>query len=228
MANSLSLVEMHPGVWRGSQAQMKQSRLLPTGFTHFDSALSGGFPASGVIRIVCLPGCGELSFLKSVFNSLQAETLAMFINAPGMLTAPWLNRTGLNPSDCKLVTAPDDLSGWATEEAIKSDACSIVCCWTKSILPGQARRLQVAAAQHECMVVLFEHPVNVQHPLPIALDLLFMPATEGFEVNINKQLKGWPVRGVKERFKYTPDNSAIASAMSRFNRLPEQDGARHG
>lgn len=216
MANSLSLVEQHPAIWRGGDASTLQPNRTPTGFSALDKALRGGIPDWGVIRLRHLPGTGELSFLSALIKNREQAPHCAFVNPPGIILAPWLEQLGVNPAHTLLINTDSELAKWATESCIKSSACHVVFMWVTGLSAKEARRLQVATQHTHCQVFLFEPLTAKRHSLPISLDLSLSPTEQGFEIDVHKQFAGWSHQQIPVSFSYTPNNSPIASVFRLY------------
>jgi len=227
MASLLSLVEKHPAIWRGNQAPIGQSRRLATGYLPLDEAILGGFPEYGVVRISGRTGIGELSLLKNVFTQTGENAFYLFVNPPGVLITNSLRRVNVVPENVHVVSTSSELSLWAAEEAIKSASCSVLLLWCERTNAAQVRRLQVAAAQHECLVVIFEPESQRSAALPVPLDLTITAIDEGLQVNIRKLQGGWPKQNIVVPISFTPNNTTITSLMRKYS-VHSQDDALHG
>ncbi|MBU2979827.1 hypothetical protein [Alteromonas sp. C1M14] len=216
MAKSLTLIEQHPAVWRGNQSPSLLAKRVPTCIADLDTALSGGFPEWGVIRIRARQGTGELSFLKHLVGQKPADKLITFINAPGHILAPWLKNLGVEPIHCWLIDTTDEFSKWSAEESIRSGACHCVFLWVNNLSPKQARRLQVATEQHHCQVIIYEALSCSRRALPIPLDLSLYATEEGLKVDIHKQQGGWAKDDIYFSFSYTPNNQKLHDMMGRY------------
>ena len=216
MAHSLSLVEQHPAIWRGGDAGTLQPNRTPTGYNALDKVLRGGIPDWGVIRLRHMPGTGELSFLSSVIKNKGQAPHCAFVNPPGIILAPWLERLGVDPSHTLLIDTDNELAKWATELCIKSSACHIVFLWVSGLSVKEARRLQVATQNTHCQVFLFEPLTSKRHSLPVTLDLTLSPTEQGFNIDVHKQLAGWSHQQIPISFDYTPNNSTLSHVFRLY------------
>ena len=228
MASLLSLVEKHPAIWRGNQAPVSPSRRLATGYLHLDEAILGGLPEHGVIRICSRMGIGELSLLKKVFSQSGDNAFYLFINPPGLLLSNNLGRVNISHSNVNVVNTSPELGLWTAEEGIKSASCTVILLWCEHINATQARRLQVAAAQHECLVVIFEPDNKRTEPLPVPLDMSLAATENGLKIDIRKLQGGWPKQNILIPVSFTPDNSIISLMMRKYNAHYDEDDALHG
>ncbi len=227
MASLLSLVEKHPAIWRGNQAPVSHSRRLATGYLHLDEAILGGLPTYGVTRIRSRAGIGELSLLKNVFSQSGDNAFYLFINPPGTLLSNSLSRVNISHSNVSVVNTSAELSLWTAEEGIKSASCTVILIWCEHINATQARRLQVAAAQHECLVVIFEPDNKRTEPLPVPLDMSLKATDNGLNIDIRKLQGGWPKQNIQVPISFTPDNNMISALMRKYT-LHYEDDALHG
>lgn len=216
MANSLSIVEQHPAIWRGGNANTPQPNRTPTGYASLDHALRGGIPNWGVIRLRHLPGTGELSFLSALLKNRKQTLHCAFVNPPGIILAPWLKQLGVNPAHALLINTDNELAKWATETCVRSSACHVVFMWVTGLTVKQARRLQVAAQNTQCQVFLFESLTAARRSLPVSLDLSLQPTEQGFSVEVHKQLAGWSHQQIPVYFGYTPNNNILAKVFRLY------------
>lgn len=211
---SITQLQQHRQIWRASDPQAASQARLASGFANLDTLLGGGFPQAGLVRIRSLPGVGELTLLQQLMRHNPQQKLLMFINAPGMITEAWLQQLELDPHQIictRPATSEDAL--WAAEQCVKSEACYLVILWHNQVTPKQARRLQVAASQHHVLCVLYEASQAARVALPVALDLSLYSARHGLQVEIAKQVGGWPGQHTEVALPYTPHNTTITRLM---------------
>lgn len=217
MSDKLRLIEKHPHIWRAATGAQDSAGRLPTGYADLDKALNGGVPAHGLVRVRACLGIGEVSAFLPVFRQCPAHQFTVFVNPPGAVHAPWLLTQGFCLEQVYVVTPETwDDALWATEQCIKNDACQMVLCWLDHITPKQARRLQVAAAQHQCLCLLYESVSVARQALPVVLDLALQPVHNGLNVEIHKQRGGWAHDGIVIPLTHLPSNDAIARAMLQY------------
>ena len=81
---------------------------------------------------------------------------------------------------------------WATEQALRSGACSAVLCWPEQINERRFRRLQLAAKAGDCWCVVFRKSHFANSGSPAALRLLVSSQNRQPLVEIIKQRGGRP------------------------------------
>ncbi|WP_414829192.1 recombinase RecA [Alteromonas sp. H39] len=208
MAESLTSLEKHPLIWRGNQTPSALSR-LSTGHAILDKHLLGGLPCAGLVRVQATVGVGELSLLKGALLSGRRHKLRVFINAPGDVHAPWLHHGGFDDIQTLQITpANDEEALWSAEQCLKSGVCHSVILWISRLHSRQARRLQIAASDNDCLCLIYQHS-HIVSGLPILLDLKVRPHKQGLCVDIIKIQGGKPVDNLILPLKHTPDNSVI-------------------
>ncbi len=208
MAESISSLEKHPLIWRGTQTPSAMTR-LPTGHAILDTHLLGGLPAAGLVRVQAPLGIGELSLLQGALFSGRQHKLRVFINVPGDIHAPWLQHNGIDETKILQINpANEEDALWAAEQCLKSAVCHSVILWVSALSLRQARRLQVAASDNDCLCLLFQHQ-HIESGLPVLLDLRVKPHSHGLCVDILKLQGGRPKENLLLPLRHTPDNSAI-------------------
>ncbi len=158
----------HPKILRADKAPALS--LFPTGFPALDRLLRGGWPAAALTEIfVERYGCGELSLLlPALVKQAENAGLLLWVAPPYIPYAPALKLAGIDLSRLLIVNAADDKDAlWSMEQAIKSSACFVVLGWAATVNIHALRRLQLAAEQHSCWVVLFR-PVRFVNAQSVA------------------------------------------------------------
>ncbi len=217
MSDSFTQLAKHPQLWRASYKPSADSARVASGFATLDSALGGGWPLAGLIRVRAQKGIGEVELFLTLLRAVRHHRLIMFVNPPGLLQANWLIKQNVDLNRVFSLTGQHEENLWAAEQCLKSDACHAVLLWSEQrISLTQARRLQVCAKQHHSLCILFEHP-NVQRlPFPLELDLSIKRQQTELTINIEKQMGGWPQPGLKITFSPHPDNQPIISAFEKY------------
>ena len=168
-----------PHLWRG-QAGCPAHNTRATGFEALDRALSGGWPWGAVIEIfVERYGSGELSLLMPSLASLSANATAgsgffVFVAPPWVPYPPALIRHGIDVGRVLVVRPSRSMKEetmWATEQAVRSGASSAVLAWLGSANDTVLRRLQLAAEERGCGLVLFRPERAMRQRSPAALRL---------------------------------------------------------
>lgn len=193
-----------PQVWRGKAGHSSHA-VLATGFDALDRKLSGGWPWGAVTEIfVERHGSGELSLLMPALASLSADAESnggwiVWVAPPWVPYAPALTRCGIKLERILLVDPaahPDVQKSfarkgaaalWAVEQALRSAATVVVLAWLESATDTQLRRLQLAAEERHCGLMLFRPATALRHRSPAALRVkLSASAGGGTRVDILK------------------------------------------
>ena len=175
MSAALDALLHHPAIWRGDRLSRVDSPSVPTGFSALDAELpGGGWPTAALTEI--LPqheGIGELRILGCALAALSAQKrMCVWIAPPHLPYAPALAAAGIDLAHLIIVTtrsARETL--WATEQALRSNACGAVLAWPGSVKYTELRRLQIAAEGHCVMAVLFRLPDAARETTCAALRL---------------------------------------------------------
>ncbi|MEO8441816.1 MAG: translesion DNA synthesis-associated protein ImuA [Betaproteobacteria bacterium] len=160
--NALAALLAHANIWRGDQLSRVASASVPTGFPALDAELpGGGWPTAALTEI--LPqheGIGELRILGAALAALSAQQRTLvWIAPPHPPYAPALAALGIDLARLIIVTtrSPKETL-WATEQALRSQACGAVLAWPGAIKYPELRRLQLAAEGNPVLAVLFRLP----------------------------------------------------------------------
>ncbi|MDQ3270159.1 MAG: translesion DNA synthesis-associated protein ImuA [Pseudomonadota bacterium] len=158
-------------VWRGLPLPPPASR-QPTGYAWLDAALPcGGWPEAALTELL-LPadGVGELRLLWPTLARLSHQDGMIALIAPPYLPfAPAWVGAGVQLGRLQVVRAsPRDLL-WATEQCLRSAACSAVLCWPQQADDRSLRRLQVAAETGQCLGFALRPVSAAANPSPAAL-----------------------------------------------------------
>lgn len=175
-----------PHVWRG-QAHSSTHPVLATGFDALDQKLSGGWPWGAITEIfVDRYGIGELSLLMPSLASLSRQKTIengwiVWVAPPLVPYAPALVRAGVDLGRVLLVdpaagpsTSPAKINEnalWATEQALRSGASVVVLAWLRAASDTVLRRLQLAAEEQRCGLMLFRPEAALKQRSPAALRL---------------------------------------------------------
>ncbi|MCW8091195.1 recombinase RecA [Alteromonas sp. ASW11-130] len=219
MSDSLTHLVKHPKLWRASyKSSVENDARIASGFTVLDSALNGGWPLAGLIRLRTLKGIGEVKLFLTLLQKIRKHQLIMFINAPGRVQSSWLIKHGIEAENVFSLCGKHDENLWAAEQCLKSDACQVVLLWsTQNLSLTQARRLQVCAKQHQSICILFEYQDVPRQSLPVELDLSIMREKAEVIINVDKQMGGWPHPGLRVAFSPNPNNNPILSAFEHYS-----------
>ncbi len=165
----------HPAVWLGNQLGNVTSPSVPSGFAELDAELpGGGWPTAALTEI--LPrheGIGELRILGPALAALAHEgRMLVWIAPPYLPYSPALAAAGIDLARLLIVrTRSPRETLWATEQALRSNACGAVLAWPVNIKYAELRRLQLAGEGNPVLAVLFRPPRVAAEPTPAALRL---------------------------------------------------------
>jgi len=157
--NALAAILAHPAVWLGKALSRVACASVPTGFSALDAELpGGGWPTAALTEI--LPqheGIGELCILGAALAVLSAQKRTLvWIAPPHLPYAPALAALGIDLARVIIVTTRSPRETlWATEQALRSQACGAVLAWPGAIKYPELRRLQLAAEGNPVLAVLF-------------------------------------------------------------------------
>jgi len=213
--------DWHARVWRGKAATAARA-VIPTGFPELDSVLPGGGWPLGAITEILVDGygIGELGLLMPALEALTKENPAKpkqwvaWIAPPFIPYAPALQQRGVN-IDRLLMIHP--ASGgksrlWAIEQAVRSGSSAGVLAWVAAADDVILRRLQLAAEEQGCWVLLFRPADARWQRSPAALRVHLSQAQEGTRVEIIKCQGGRP--GIVDVAGFALDGAA-SQASSR-------------
>ncbi|MDD1795284.1 translesion DNA synthesis-associated protein ImuA [Enterovibrio sp. ZSDZ42] len=187
------ILALHSGIWTANRLYQPQTQYLSSGHEIIDEKLEGGWPKSGVVELQ-LPcfGIGELRLvLPSIASALKHSELVVFAAPPGELNPIALCQADLDLNKVIILhsTLPSTL--WCIEQAIKSGCCRTAVLWGKSLSVTQARRLQLAATENDCLLFMFTYQASSQG-LPVSCRLAMTPSEEGLNVRVVKR-RGLPI-----------------------------------
>lgn len=193
MSTELDLLLRRPDIWKPGERRAPSKTGLPTGFPALDAALrESGWPRGTLIELLTSQsGTGELRLLLPALANLSTRGFyQIWIDPPQIPFAPGLSLRGIDLR--RLVVArPQDHRQWlwATEQALRSSGCGAVVCWAKEGRSRYAelRKLQVAAAERDCIGFVFGHPRNAEAASPAALRLRLAAEARGLAIDIVKQ-----------------------------------------
>lgn len=158
-------------VWRGQPAPRAPSK-QPTGLPALDQALpDGGWPETGLTELL-LPadGVGELRLLWPALARLsQTDGMIALIAPPYLPYAPAWANAGIRLQRLQIIHADPRDALWATEQCLRSAACSAVLCWPRQVDDRALRRLQVAAEAGQCQGFAMRPLKTARNPSPAVL-----------------------------------------------------------
>jgi cell division inhibitor SulA/protein ImuA len=193
---SLDELLRHPALWRArEQEAAARPPGLPTGFAELDHRLpGGGWPRQGLIEILterC--GVGELGLMLPALAALCAGSggWLAWVAPPYQPYAPALAAGGIDVQRVLVVRAGTH-AAWAMEQALRSEACSVVLGWAQPRGPHALRRLQLAAEQSRCLAVLFRRSGETEAATPAVLRLELRPDGNLLDVWILQSRGGCP------------------------------------
>jgi hypothetical protein len=191
------VLPQHPALWRGGELARTAAPGVATGFAALDRELpGGGWPVGSLAEIMpAHEGIGELRLLGPALAHLsQAGKPLFWIAPPHLPYAPALAAAGIALSQLAIVrtrTPQDTL--WATEQALRANACGAVVAWPAAGVDYTAlRRLQVAAEGSRALAFLFRPPRAARETSPAALRLLLDTERGGLAITIAKR-RGAPL-----------------------------------
>ena len=178
----------HPQILRADKTHAQT--LLPTGFVELDRLLRGGWPAAALTEVfVERYGGGEISLLLPALRQRALSAgLIVWVSPPYTPYAPALTLAGLDLSRMLVVGATDNQDAlWSIEQAAKSGVSVAVLGWAAAVSDHALRRLQLAAEQHGCWVLLFRPVRFVRGRSVAALRLRVSPQSgNGLQVRVLK------------------------------------------
>jgi len=175
----MKLDDLNLLVWRGKGAHRPRNGLA-TGYRTLDDFLPGGGWPRGALTEVLIEtyGIGELALLVPALAALTnpdparpARKWVTWIAPPFVPYAPALQQRGIALDSVLLIhpTAGAKNRLWAVEQVVKSGTSSAVLAWLAAADDVALRRLQLAAEQHDCWVVLFRPAGACNERSPAAL-----------------------------------------------------------
>ena len=210
--------DWHARVWRGKVATVARA-VIPTGFHELDRALPGGGWPLGAITEILVDGygIGELGLLMPALEALTKEDPARpkkwvaWIAPPFVPYAPALQQHGVNIDRLLMIhpTSGGKSRLWAIEQAIRSGSSVGVLAWVAAVDDVILRRLQLAAEEHGCWVVLFRPTSARLQRSPAALRIHLSQARVSTRVEILKCWGGRP--GVVDVVGFALDSAQVSS-----------------
>lgn len=164
-------------VWKGHARPGTSVAPQPTGWQELDDALpTAGWPEAALSELL-LPadGLGELRLLWPTLARLsQRKEAVIALVCPPYRPCPaaW-HAAGIRLSALQLIAATNPREAlWATEQCLRSGACSAVLGWPRNADDRALRRLQVAAETGQALGFAFRPAKAAANPSPAALRLL--------------------------------------------------------
>jgi hypothetical protein len=234
--------DWHARIWRGRGAAAAVTRaVVATGFRDLDRVLPGGGWPLGAITEILVDGygIGELGLLMPALAALTKEDPARpkkwiaWIAPPFVPYAPALQQHGVNIERLLMVHPTGGLKNrlWAIEQTVRSGSSAGVLAWIADAgmhprgraLQGAIledivlRRLQLAAEDQGCWVLLFRPSSALLKRSPAALRILLSNAQSqaptATRVEIVKCRGGRP--GIVDVAGFALDTASVGQASHR-------------
>lgn len=193
--------DLNARVWRGRAASISRA-VLATGFSNLDRQLpGGGWPTGAIIEIIVDGyGIGELALLMPALVALtrhdpvQSPKWVAWVAPPFVPYAPALQQHGVNVERLLMIHPGrgDKNRLWAVEQVVRSGSSAGVLAWVGTADDVMLRRLQLAAEDQNCWLVLFRPQSARRQRSPAALRLLLSPHVATMRVEILKCRGGRP------------------------------------
>jgi hypothetical protein len=184
-------LDQMPQVWRAESLGRSPLPHVASGHGELDTLLGGGWPVPALIEVLCdQEGIGELTLLLPLLRALlnqREESVALWIAPPHALHGVALLQQGLDPARhwlCPRASERD--AAWATELALKSNACAVVLTWLRQPAAAVLRRLKLATSTGQTTAVLFRSARAAQTPSPATVRLQLHAHSEQLEVRLLK------------------------------------------
>jgi len=193
MNEIIELLQRKNLVWHAT-GKMPIKDVTPSGYSELDEKLQGGFPKVGVIEVRTPIGIGELRLLLPNITQQAQNRITVFIQPPGFINAEHMHNQGLDLNNIIIIYPASTKEGlWASEQCLKSGACSSVLFWCQSLEVHQVRRFQAAAELGNCLQFLIKGEQTNSLSIPVSLSMQLSPHPYGIEVSIPKRRGGWPL-----------------------------------
>ena len=165
-------------IWRLNDAHNLASQTKPklnTGFEELNQLLTlHGWPLNGINELnLEHHGIGELRLLIPALQKFKTQNI-LLIAPPFLPFAPALAKYGFQ-TERWLVAQTNSIQDrlWAAEQALLSDSCAAVLCWTNhhKLNHKALRRLQLASKKSKAWFVLLRDQSCLQSPSTASLRL---------------------------------------------------------
>ncbi len=215
--------EWQTRIWRGKGASVARA-VIPTGFDALDRHLPGGGWPLGAITEIFVDGygIGELGLLMPALAALTKEDPAKppkwvaWISPPFVPYAPALQQRGLNIDRLLMIhpTSGNKSRLWAIEQVVRSGSSAGVLAWVATAGAEDVilRRLQLAAEDQACWVLLFRPTIASRQRSPAALRIRLSQAQAATRVEIFKCRGGRP--GVVDIANFALDAGGFSAGAS--------------
>jgi cell division inhibitor SulA/protein ImuA len=215
-------IDWHARIWRGNAATVARG-VVPTGFRELDRVLPGGGWPLGAITEILVDGygIGELGLLMPALAALTKEDPARpkkwvaWIAPPFVPYAPALLQHRVNIDRLLMIhpTAGSKNRLWAIEQTVRSGSSAGVLAWIASADDVILRRLQLAAEEQRCWVLLFRPGSARQQRSPAALRIALSHVQTATRVEIVKCRGGRP--GIVDVAGFALDVPPVGRASQR-------------
>lgn len=164
-------------VWKGHARSTVAIAPQSTGWDELDAALpTAGWPEAALSELL-LPadGVGELQLLWPALARLsqRKDAVIALVCPPYRPYPPAWHAAGIRLSALQVITAGNPREAlWATEQCLRSGACSAVLGWPRQADDRALRRLQVAAETGQASGFVFRPMKAAANPSPACLRLL--------------------------------------------------------
>lgn len=176
-------------LWQGQS--VRNAAVYSSGEATLDAQLiGGGWPAHGLLEcLTTLPAPALLSLWLPVWRHLSAHGKGLgILNAPHRLSAEGLSQQGIQPALVHVIHCPLDQQAWTLEQlACSGTLASLLCCTEAPYQTKQLRRLQLAAQDTGCQVVLLRHSHTRHHPSPAPTRWVLMREQQRWQIDLFKQ-----------------------------------------
>lgn len=188
-AAKLSLEDIHPLLWRGTQLATGGSRVVPCGNAAMAAELPGGGWPVGALTDVLVQqaGCGELRLMRPAL-ALSDACPVMLIQPPHRLQLSafgWWGMTGKNLTVLRATSTTDAL--WSAEQVLRAGTCAVLVFWQNHARPEALRRLHLVAQTAETLFVMVRPLAAAADSSPAPLRLALRPARGGVNVEFVKR-----------------------------------------
>jgi protein ImuA len=184
--------ELKTRVWRGRTTAAPRA-VIATGYAPLDRYLPGGGWPIGAITEIFVDGygIGELTLLMPALRTLTrapSKKWVAWIAPPFVPYAPALSQHGVDTDRLLMIHPSKGHKNrlWAIEQVVRSGSSSAVLAWLSVADDMILRRMQLAAEDQACWVLLFR-PRSVQlQRSPAMLRILLSQEAGAMRLNIFK------------------------------------------
>jgi cell division inhibitor SulA len=164
-------------VWKGQARATNALAPQPTGWQELDAALpTAGWPEAALSELLlAADGVGELQLVWPALARLsqRKDAVIALVCPPYLPYPPAWHAAGVRLSALQVIAASSPREAlWATEQCLRSGACSAVLGWPRNADDRALRRLQVAAETGQALGFAFRPMKAAANPSPASLRLL--------------------------------------------------------